>query len=186
MPRVAKTLSDVHVRKLSFAVTAAGKPKAALHPVGGVAGLRLQVSPLSASNPKGAKSWIYKITIGSKRKEIGLGSYPEVSLKDARELARLKYESIKSGLDPMTIKTEVIKDSFRAFDKNAERHRPIVDSQFVPEIKSIFPSAKSTRWQKSGQQQRGVNLPSLLDAREEFEACIGFKVEWEANVDLVE
>ena len=32
MPRVAKPLSDVHVRKLSFAVTAAGKPKAALHP----------------------------------------------------------------------------------------------------------------------------------------------------------
>ena len=101
MPRVAKTLSDVHVRKLSFAVTAAGKPKAALHPVGGVAGLRLQVSPPSASNPKGARSWIYKTTIGGKRKELGLGSYPGVSLKDARELARLKYESIKSGLDPV-------------------------------------------------------------------------------------
>jgi integrase len=101
MPRVASTLSDVHVRKLSFGVTAAGKLKAALHPVGGFAGLRLQVSPPSASNPKGAKSWIYKITIGGKRKEIGLGSYPEVSLKDARELARLKYEAIKSGLDPV-------------------------------------------------------------------------------------
>ena len=101
MPRVAKPLSDIHVRKLSFAVTAAGNPKAALHPVGGVDGLRLQVSPPNASNPKGARSWIYKITIGSKRKEIDLGSYPGVSLKDARELARLKYESIKSGLDPV-------------------------------------------------------------------------------------
>ena len=48
-----------------------------------------------------SSSWIYKITIGGKRKEIGLGSYPEVSLKDARELARLKYEAIKSGLDPV-------------------------------------------------------------------------------------
>ena len=93
----------------------------------------------------------------------------------------------KAWNDSMTIKTEDLKGSFRAFDKSAERYRPIVDSQFVPEIKLIFPSAKSTRWQKSGQQQRGVNLPSLLDAREEFEACIGFKVEWEAvDVDLVE
>lgn len=98
-----------------------------------------------------------------------------------------EFSMQKSWNDSMTIKTEAIKDSFRFFDKNAERYRPIVDSQFVPEIKLIFPSAKSTRWQINGQQQRGVNLPSLPDAREEFEACIGFKVEWEAvDVDLVE
>ena len=35
----------------------------------------------------GSKSWIQRITIDGKRKEIGLGGFPAVSLAKARELS---------------------------------------------------------------------------------------------------
>jgi len=104
----------------------------------------------------------------------------------AAEVPPGEFSTHKSWESSMTIKTEAIKDSLRTFNKNAERHRPIVDSQLVPEIKRIFPSAKAKRWKKGTQQHRGLELPPLADARKEFEAYIGFNVEWEeVIVDLV-
>lgn len=48
--------------------------------VGGVIGLYLQVVGLS-------RSWVLRIKIDRRRREFGLGSYPEISLADARERA---------------------------------------------------------------------------------------------------
>ena len=39
--------------------------------------------------------------VGGKRREMGLGSYPEVSLKDAREAARRARADIREGRDPI-------------------------------------------------------------------------------------
>ena len=101
MPRVSKTLSDIHVRRLKHSVSSAGKERAALHAVGGVSGLYIQCSPPSASNAKGSKSWILRTVIGGKRRDLGLGSYPNVSLTTARELARERKQSIANGIDPI-------------------------------------------------------------------------------------
>ena len=101
MPKVSKTLSDIHVRRLKHSVSSAGKERAALHAVGGVSGLYIQCSPPSASNSKGSKSWILRTVIGGKRRDLGLGSYPNVSLTKARELARERKQSIANGIDPI-------------------------------------------------------------------------------------
>lgn len=85
MPKVSKVLSDVAVRNL-------GK---GLHSVGGVQGLKLQVTPPTA------RSWILRAKINGKTRDIGLGSYPTISLKAARELAQSYWEQIKAGLDPL-------------------------------------------------------------------------------------
>ncbi len=95
MPKESKALSDVQVRKLTFKRDSNGIPKPDRHPVGGVAGLHLYCKP------SGSKSWVLRVKIGDKRKDIGLGSYPSVSLKAARELAREHRISIKSGIDPL-------------------------------------------------------------------------------------
>ena len=65
------------------------------HHVGGVSGLVLQVSKT------GTKSWLMRVAVGGKRREIGMGGYPDVTLAGAREAARVIREKIKSGIDPV-------------------------------------------------------------------------------------
>lgn len=79
-------IHKLHPRK----VASAGPGK---HEDGG--GLRLVVSST------GAKKWVLRYTAGDKRREMGLGSYPEVSLADAREAADQFRKMAKSGLDPI-------------------------------------------------------------------------------------
>ena len=86
MPKKAKELSATEVRRLT---------KPGLHAVGGVAGLLLQVTPT------GATSWILRTMVGSKRRDIGLGGFPDVPLAMAREKAREAKEQIKQGIDPV-------------------------------------------------------------------------------------
>lgn len=63
--------------------------------VGGVTGLYLKISK------GGSRSWILRATVGSKRKDIGLGGYPDVTLAMARDKARQCRESIWAGGDPV-------------------------------------------------------------------------------------
>ncbi len=86
MPRIAKELGPLAVKGL----TAAG-----LHPVGGVAGLMLQVSPT------GTRSWLLRVKVGEKRREIGLGAFPGVPLALAREKAQATRDNITNGIDPV-------------------------------------------------------------------------------------
>ncbi|MDX8399951.1 MAG: integrase arm-type DNA-binding domain-containing protein, partial [Gallionellaceae bacterium] len=63
--------------------------------VGVISGLYLQVSGVNSA------SWVLRKTIGSKRRAIGLGAYPEIGLGDAREKARKLIEQIGQGIDPI-------------------------------------------------------------------------------------
>ena len=66
-----------------------------LFAVGGVAGLHLQVKAT------GARSWILRAKVGDRRRDIGLGGYPDVSLALARDGAREARELIRQGVDPV-------------------------------------------------------------------------------------
>ena len=65
------------------------------HAVGGVAGLYLYVSGESA------RSWVLRVMIGAKRRHIGLGGFPDVTLAQARDKARTAREQILGGIDPI-------------------------------------------------------------------------------------
>ena len=65
------------------------------HNVGGVAGLYLQVFESSA------RSWILRIKVGAKRRDMGLGGFPDVSLAQAREKAKEKRDVVSEGGDPI-------------------------------------------------------------------------------------
>ena len=67
----------------------------AFHVVGGVAGLALQV------NQRGARSWVLRVQIGDKRRDMGLGGFPDVSLAGAREAAREARAKVRNGVDPV-------------------------------------------------------------------------------------
>lgn len=95
MPKKSRSLTPIEVSRLSHATSKDGNAYNALHAVGGIAGLLIQVTP------SGSKSWIYRTTVGLKRRSIGLGGYPDVSLAQAREKARICRDQILEGIDPI-------------------------------------------------------------------------------------
>ena len=60
-------------------------------------GLWLQVTP------RLTKSWVFRYSIGGRKREMGLGSYGAVSLALARQLAREQREHLLRGDDPIEI-----------------------------------------------------------------------------------
>jgi hypothetical protein len=91
MPRVAKELGPLDIKR---AIHAGGKGNTML-PVGGVAGLYLQVTP------NGGKTWVLRAALAGKRAEMGLGGFPTVTLAQAREKAREARDKIDQGVDPL-------------------------------------------------------------------------------------
>lgn len=87
MPRQARELSALVVGRIKTPGYIA---------VGGVAGLMMQVTPT------GARSWVLRVTINGRRREMGLGSFADVSLADARARARDIRSQIVAGVDPLT------------------------------------------------------------------------------------
>jgi integrase len=47
------------------------------------------------------KSWIFRYSFDGKRREMGIGSYPEISLEKAREAAIELRRLVKSSIDPI-------------------------------------------------------------------------------------
>ena len=76
--------------------------------------------------PSGTKSWVQRIMINGKRREIGLGSADLVSLADARSEALENRRLAQAGQDPLRIKHE--KSSILTYGEAArkvyELHRP--------------------------------------------------------------
>jgi len=66
-----------------------------LHAVGTVPGLYLQVLE------SGARTWILRKVIGGKRRDMGLGGYPGVTLAQAWDKARKARDKIENGVDPI-------------------------------------------------------------------------------------
>jgi len=91
MPRVAKELSALDVKRLQHP----GVGRNVTFAVGGVSGLLMQITP------NGGRTWLLKTTVGNRRREIGLGGFPDVTLAQARERAREAKDQIRQGIDPI-------------------------------------------------------------------------------------
>jgi len=51
--------------------------------------------------PSGAKVWLCRLIVAGKRRDMGLGGYPTVSLRAARAAARAAKEKAATGVDPI-------------------------------------------------------------------------------------
>lgn len=85
-------------------------------------GLHLKISET------GARSWILRVVIAGKRRDIGLGRYPDVGLAQAREAAAKHRSLIAAGADPIAEKRKAAVPTFRAaaertFEANKPRWR---------------------------------------------------------------
>ena len=76
-----------------------------------------QYADLNGLNPRvadsGAKHWIQRVTIAGKRRNIGLGGYPAVSLAEAREVAAANLRVIREGRDPIAEKRQAAEEQRR-------------------------------------------------------------------------
>lgn len=91
MPKTARALSDLEVRRLKVAP---GQNKRVVV-VGGATGLLLTLTAA------GGRTWCLRATVGDCRRDIGLGGYPAVTLAMAREAARTTLAAIRAGVDPV-------------------------------------------------------------------------------------
>jgi integrase len=78
--------------KLTAVEVEKGKGPAVLHDGGG---LYLRVTNT------GAKSWVFRYQIGGKRRDMGFGSFPQISLRDAREKAGAFRRQAQDRVDPI-------------------------------------------------------------------------------------
>src|SRR5215469_13226500 len=78
--------------KLSAVEVHKAKGPAVLHDGGG---LYLRVSPT------GAKSWVFRFQLDGKRRDMGLGPYPDISLAEARAKALAHRKQRHDGIDPL-------------------------------------------------------------------------------------
>lgn len=151
MPRVAKELSALEVKRLQHPGTGGSVTVA----VGGVSGLLMQITP------SGGRTWLLRVAIGGKRREIGLGGFPDVALAVARDRARAAKDMIREGIDPVEKKraaraslaasrrrgltfTEAVKAYLAAKtgafsnDKHREQWRSTLQTYALPELGAML------------------------------------------------
>lgn len=135
MPKKAKEMSAVEVRRIVHP----GTGRNVCFSVGGVDGLQLQITPT------GARSWLLRYAMKGKRHQIGLGSYPDTTLSQARERARQVKDMIWQGIDPLADRqrftfAQSVEDyltaklsEFRS-EKHRKQWRSTLDTYAVPMI----------------------------------------------------
>jgi len=103
-------------------------------------GLRLVVKAT------GRKSWLLRFQLAGRRREMGLGSYPEVSLKNARLEAGAKRRHLIDGIDPLAAR-----DQERTARREAQRSQEAKQLKFETLAKDYWTAhggAWSERWRK--------------------------------------
>ena len=75
--------------------------------------------------PGGSRRWVQRIVILGKRRDIGLGSWPLVSLKEARQAAFENRKLARAGGDPLARKRRADVPTFaKALETVIEIHEP--------------------------------------------------------------
>ncbi len=92
MPKAVKPLTNTEINK--------AKPKEKKYSLSDGGGLYLIVKP------NGIKTWMYRYTYNSKRKETTFDTYPNVSLKEARDKRDQSIKLLNQEIDPITYKRE--------------------------------------------------------------------------------
>src|SRR5690349_7521517 len=133
MPKKAKPLTALEVGRLS---------KPGLRMVGTVPGLGLQIGE------SGSKSWILRFKLEGRRRDMGLGGFPEITLAKALERARAARESVRAGVDPL--------DAAKAAQR-AEIARRAASKTFA-EVAEAYITAHAPSWRnaKHGAQGAGT------------------------------
>lgn len=133
MPKMVKELSALEVRR---------KTGSGLHFVGGVPGLALQILPT------GGRTWILRVVIAGRRRDMGLGGFPEVGLAQARVKAAELREQIRSGRDPLA-EARAARSALRAVAESAMTFRMAAE-KFIQAHRPSWSNTKhAAQWENT-------------------------------------
>jgi integrase len=138
MPKRAKELSALDLKRL----THPGGDYPVNVAVGGVTGLNIQITPSNA------KSWILRATVGGKRRMIGLGGYPDVSLAQARERARETRDAIWHGVDPIA-ERQAAQAALRAEQARAMTFKDAFERFMETKDNELGDSKEGAKWRST-------------------------------------
>ena len=146
MAKKAKELTALAVKQLS---------EPGLHFVGGVSGLAIQVLPT------GARTWVLRARMGGKRRDMGLGGFPDVTLAGARTAAREARERIKAGVDPIEEK-KALRSALEAERGKAMTFRQCAEA-YIEAHEAAWRNAKHrTQWASSLENHAYSAIGNLL------------------------
>ena len=96
-------------------------------------------------NHKGSKSWVFRYQFMGKRRDMGLGGYPFISLKKARQLRDLQKVKVNEGIDPL-----------KERDENRLQKLKLDDMTFEKVTYLCFEATKDT-WKNPKHKQQWIN-----------------------------
>lgn len=138
MPKMVPEMGAIDVKRLRHP----GRGRNVTFAVGGVPGLLLQITPT------GARSWILRTTIGAKRRDVGLGSYPGVTLAEARQLAREARAKVRRGVDPIEEK-KAIRAALAASQSRGLTFSDALDRYCAAKLAELATDRDRVRWRSS-------------------------------------
>lgn len=103
-------------------------------------GLRLVVKAT------GRKSWLLRFQLAGRRREMGLGSYPEISLRSARLEASIKRRHLIDGVDPLAARDqerEALRETQRAREAKQLKFETLATDYWI-----AHGGAWSAQWRK--------------------------------------
>jgi integrase len=101
-------------------------------------GLRFVVTPA------GTRQWVLRVTVNGKRRDVGLGGYPTVSLEDARSLAAEHRSTAKTGGDPF--------EERRLEKARARTYREAFSDYFATKKKELSNGSHVREWESCMQR----------------------------------
>ncbi len=113
-----------------------------MHFVGGVPGLALQVLLT------GGRTWILRVVIARKRRDMGLGGFPEVTLAQARVKAAELRGQIRAGRDPIA-EQQAARSALRAGALNAMTFRQASESYIEVHRPSWTNPKHAAQWENT-------------------------------------
>jgi integrase len=135
MPKMAAELSAIEIKRLKHL----GGDHRTMVAAGGVSGLHLQLLP------SGGKSWILRTLVAGKRREIGLGGFPDVTLAQARERARDAKDAIRRGVDPIE-ERKAARASLVAARRRGLLFKDAVDQYLVAKLEGFRNEKHRYQW----------------------------------------
>jgi integrase len=118
LPKRARELGALEVKRLKGPGTFA---------VGGVAGLSLQIGQFDS------RSWVFRYRHNGRRRETGLGPYPDVPLATVREYAREARDQLRRGIDPIEAR-RTARRRLLSFRQAVERYDAEKAVEFTSEL----------------------------------------------------